>query len=332
MSGKINFIDQIRVVVRSGNGGRGAVHFLRTKYNAKAGPDGGDGGRGGHIYLRANPHLWTLFHLRWRKNIVATDGGNGEKNNAKGADGQDVIVEVPLGTVVRDERTGQIEGEVLSVGEDILWIRGGRGGKGNKFFATAVNRAPTHAQAGQPGYTGTKIIELKLLADVGMVGLPNAGKSTLLSVLSAARPKIGDYPFTTLLPQLGIVKYKDNQSFCLADLPGLIEGAAQGKGLGLRFLRHIERNTVLLFVISCETEDIRDTLRILQNELLEYKQELQHKRQVLALTKSDVICDQRKAEITAQVPPGMPFVMVCAYTTEGLDALKHLLYTTIPPR
>lgn len=244
---KSNFVDQIKIFCRSGHGGAGSRHFLRNKLTAKGGPDGGDGGRGAHIILKGNTQLWTLLHLRYYKNVLAENGENGSGNNSTGRNGKDIIIEVPLGTIARDADTGELEAEILSDGQEIIWMKGGRGGLGNSNFKTATNQAPEYAQPGEPGVEGIKVLELKVLADVGLVGFPNAGKSTLLSVITAAKPKIADYAFTTLIPQLGMVEYRDGKSFCIADLPGIIEGAAEGKGLGHRFLRHIERNSILLF-------------------------------------------------------------------------------------
>ena len=253
-----NFVDHIRIFCRSGKGGAGSSHFERNKMDAMAGPDGGNGGRGGHIILRGNAQLWTLLHMRYYKNVLAKDGDNGVKNNSTGHDGADIIIEVPLGTVARDEETGNKEAEILEDGQEIIWMKGGRGGLGNSNFATPTNQVPEHAQPGEEGVEGWKNLELKVLADVGLVGFPNAGKSTLLSVITAAKPKIANYAFTTLIPQLGMVEYRDQQSFCIADLPGIIEGAAEGKGLGHRFLRHIERNSVLLFLIpACKGHSLK---------------------------------------------------------------------------
>ena len=269
-----NFIDYIRIYCRTGHGGAGSKHFARTKFNATAGPDGGDGGRGANIILKGNAQLWTLLHLRYYKNVIAEDGTGGDKNLMTGRDGKDIIIEVPLGTVAKDEETGAVEAEILEDGQEIVWLKGGRGGLGNKNFATATNQAPDYAQPGESGVEGWKNLELKVLADVGLVGFPNAGKSTLLSVVTAAKPKIADYAFTTLVPQLGIVPYRDNRSFAIADLPGIIEGAAEGKGLGHRFLRHIERNSILLFLIPADSSDHGRDYEILVNELEEYNSEL----------------------------------------------------------
>jgi GTP-binding protein len=286
---KGNFVDYIRIFCRSGKGGAGASHFARTKYNSQAGPDGGNGGQGGHIILKGNSQLWTLLHLRYFKTVLADAGQNGSKNDMSGRDGKDVIIEVPLGTVAIDEETGDQQAEVLEHGQEVIWMRGGRGGLGNGNFATPTNQAPDHAQPGEPGVEGWKFLELKILADVGMVGFPNAGKSTLLSVISAAKPKIADYAFTTLVPQLGMVEYRDGKSFALADLPGIIEGAAEGRGLGHRFLRHIERNSVLLFVIAADSPDLAVEFAILHKELEEYNPELLDKKALIAVSKSDLL-------------------------------------------
>src|SRR5690606_10023309 len=274
---KSNFIDYIRIYCRSGHGGPGSMHFMRTKYNPKAGPDGGDGGRGGHIILRGNKNLWTLLHLRYFKNVHAENGEGGSGNRRTGRSGKDVIIEVPLGTIARDEETGEIEAEILEHGQEVMWIERGKGGVGNARFATATNQAREYAQPGMPGKEGWKLLELKVLADVGLVGLPNAGKSTLLSAVTAAKPKIANYPFTTLTPQLGMVEYRDNRSFCIADLPGIIEGASEGKGLGHRFLRHIERNPVLLFMIPADSNNHKEEFSILLKELEQYNPELLQK-------------------------------------------------------
>ena len=285
---KNNFIDYIRIFCKSGNGGAGSKHFMRTKFNPKAGPDGGNGGRGGHIILKGNIQLWTLLHLRYYKNVIAENGEGGDKNNCTGADGEDIIIEVPLGTIARDEETGKIEAEILEDGQEVIWVSGGRGGLGNANFATATNQAPEYAQPGETGIEAWKTVELKVLADVGLVGFPNAGKSTLLSVITAAKPKIADYAFTTLTPQLGMVEYRDGKSFCIADLPGIIEGAAEGKGLGHRFLRHIERNAALLFVIPADSDDHKKEFEVLLKELEEYNPELFKKNFLLLSVK--VIC------------------------------------------
>src|SRR6201989_1132580 len=290
---------------------------MRTKYNALAGPDGGDGGRGGHIILRGNKNTWTLLSLRYYKNVLAEDGEAGSGNNSSGRFGKDIYIEVPLGTVARDEETGKVEVEILEDGQEIIWIKGGRGGLGNARFATATNQAPEHAQPGEAGSEGWKVLELKVLADVGLVGFPNAGKSTLLSVLTAATPKIADYAFTTLVPQLGMVEYRDGLSFCMADLPGIIEGAAEGKGLGYRFLRHIERNSILLFLIPADSKDHRKEFEILRNELEEYNPEMLQKDFVIAISKSDMLDDELKEAITKELPAGIPHVFISSVTRLG---------------
>src|SRR3982751_2285103 len=289
---KSNFVDQIRIFCRSGHGGAGAKHFMRNKLTAMGGPDGGDGGRGAHIILRGNKNLWTLLHLRYFKNVLAEDGENGSKNNCTGKDGKDIIIEVPLGTIAKNEETGKVEAEILEDGQEIIWLKGGRGGLGNSHFATPTNQAPQHHQPGEAGVEGWKILELKVLADVGLVGFPNAGKSTLLSVITAAKPKMADYAFTTLTPQLGMVEYRDGRSFCVADLPGIIEGAAEGKGLGHRFLRHIERNPVLLFIIPADSQGHKKEFDILVSELEQYNPELLNKQFVIAISKSDMLDEE----------------------------------------
>jgi GTP-binding protein len=329
VSEKNNFIDYIRIFARSGHGGPGASHLMRNKLTAMGGPDGGDGGRGAHIILKGNSNLWTLLHLRYFKNVLAENGERGSKNNCTGKDGEDIIIEVPLGTVARDEETGEIEAEILEDGQEIIWLKGGRGGLGNSNFATPTNQVPDHAQPGEPGVEGWKNLELKVLADVGLVGFPNAGKSTLLSVLTAAKPKIANYAFTTLVPQLGMVEYRDNKSFCIADLPGIIEGAAEGKGLGHRFLRHIERNSALLFLIPADSDDHRKEFEILRNELLEYNPELLQKDFVIAVSKSDMLDDELKKDIIKELPKGIPIVFISSITNKGLTELKDLLWDTL---
>ena len=326
---KGNFVDYIRVFCRSGKGGAGSVHFMRTKFNAHAGPDGGDGGRGAHIILRGNAQLWTLLHLRYYKNILAENGENGSKNNSSGKDGKDIVIEVPLGTVARDEETGEIEAEVLNDGDEVIWVKGGRGGLGNGNFATPTNQTPEYAQPGEMGTEGWKLLELKLLADVGLVGFPNAGKSTLLSVVSAAKPKIANYAFTTLVPQLGMVAYRDNKSFCMADLPGIIEGAAEGKGLGHRFLRHIERNSVLLFLIPADSSDHAKEFDILMNELEQYNPELLHKNIILAISKSDMLDEELKTAIRETLPKNIPNTFISSLTNQGIDTLKDMLWKAL---
>lgn len=326
---KANFVDYIRVFCRSGKGGAGSRHFARTKFNPKAGPDGGDGGRGGHIILRGNEQLWTLLHLRYHKNILAQDGEGGSKNNCTGKEGEDIIIEVPLGTVAIDEETGEPEVEILHHGEEKIWVRGGRGGLGNTNFATPTNQAPDYAQPGEPGVEGWKYLELKILADVGLVGFPNAGKSTLLSTVSAAKPKIADYAFTTLTPQLGIVPYRDNKSFCMADLPGIIEGAAEGKGLGHRFLRHIERNSVLLFLIPADSADHVKEFNILYNELEQYNPELLHKRMIIAISKSDMLDAELKDAIAETLPEDIPHLFISSASNQGIQELKDTLWKAL---
>ena len=324
-----NFVDYIRIFCRSGKGGAGSVHFARTKFNPQAGPDGGDGGRGGHIILRGNTQLWTLLHLRYYKNVHAENGENGSKNNCTGRDGKDIIIEVPLGTIARDEETGEIEAEVLEEGQEVIWLPGGRGGLGNINFKTATNQVPEHAQPGEPGQEGYKLLELKILADVGLVGFPNAGKSTLLSVVSAAKPKIANYAFTTLTPNLGIVSYKEDKSFCMADLPGIIEGAAEGKGLGHRFLRHIERNAVLLFMIPADSADHAKEWQVLYNELEQFNPELLHKRMIIAISKSDMLDEELKEAIGATLPKDVPHTFISSASNQGIDRLKDMLWKAL---
>ncbi len=326
---KTNFIDYIRIFCRSGHGGAGSRHFMRTKFNPHAGPDGGDGGRGGHIILRGNKNLWTLLHLRYFKNVHAENGEGGSGNNRTGRSGKDVIIEVPLGTIGRDELGGEKEVEILEDGQEVIWIKGGRGGLGNARFATATNQAPEYAQPGEPGIEATKILELKVLADVGLVGFPNAGKSTLLSVMTAAKPKIADYAFTTLTPQLGMVEYRNGQSFCIADLPGIIEGASEGKGLGHRFLRHIERNPVLLFLIPADSSNHKAEFDTLVNELRQYNSELLHKQFIIAVSKADMLDDELKSAIVNELPANFPVVFISSVTHKGIAELKDLLWQTL---
>jgi GTP-binding protein len=329
MSEKNNFIDYIRVFCRSGHGGAGSKHFMRNKLTAMGGPDGGDGGRGGHVILRGNKNTWTLLHLRYFKNVLAEDGENGSKNNCTGRTGKDIIIDVPLGTVARDEVSGHTQAEILEDGQEIIWLKGGRGGLGNSNFATPTNQAPEHSQPGEDGEEGWKILELKVLADVGLVGFPNAGKSTLLSVVTAATPKIASYAFTTLTPQLGMVEYRDGRSFCIADLPGIIEGAAEGKGLGHRFLRHIERNPVLLFMIPADSNDHKKEYDILLNELKEYNPELLHKQFIIAISKSDMLDEELRLAIEQELPKHIPHIFISSVTQKGLTELKDLLWKTL---
>ena len=329
MSERNNFIDYIRIFCHSGHGGAGARHLMRNKLTAKGGPDGGDGGRGGHIILKGNAQLWTLLHLRYFKNVIAEDGEGGSKNNCTGKDGKDIIIEVPLGTIARDEETGKVEAEILTDGQEIILAKGGRGGLGNSNFATPTNQVPEHAQPGEDGIEDWKQIELKVLADVGLVGFPNAGKSTLLSVITAAKPKIANYAFTTLTPQLGMVAYRDNRSFCIADLPGIIEGAAEGKGLGHRFLRHIERNAVLLFIIPSDSNDHKKEFEILKNELAEFNPELLQKEFIIAISKSDLLDQELTDAIVKELPKNIPHIFISSATQKNLVELKDLLWKAL---
>jgi GTPase len=326
---KSNFVDQIRIFARSGHGGAGIKHFRRDKLTAFGGPDGGDGGRGGHIVLKGNSNLWTLLHLRYYKNVLAEDGERGSDNNSTGRSGKDIIIEVPLGTIARDEITGEKEAEILEDGQEIIWLPGGKGGLGNTNFKTPTNQAPEHAQPGLPGVEGWKVLELKVLADVGLVGFPNAGKSTLLSVITAAKPKIASYAFTTITPNLGMVEYRDGKSFCIADLPGIIEGAAEGKGLGHRFLRHIERNSILLFLVPADSKDHKEEFRILVNELEEYNPELLDKQFILAISKSDMLDEELKAAIEKELPKDVPHIFISSATNYNIQQLKDLLWKTL---
>lgn len=290
------------------------------------GPDGGDGGRGAHIILKGNRNLWTLLHLRYYKNVLAEDGEKGGANNSTGRDGKDIIIEVPLGTIARDEESGKEEVEILEDGQEVVWLPGGKGGLGNSHFATATNQAPEYAQPGLPGKEGWKILELKVLADVGLVGFPNAGKSTLLSVITAAKPKIANYAFTTLTPNLGMVEYRDGKSFCIADLPGIIEGASEGKGLGHRFLRHIERNSLLLFLIPADSNNHKKEFDILVNELNQYNPELLHKQFIIGISKSDMLDEELTNEIKKELPQDVPHIFISSVTQKGITALKDLLW------
>ena len=331
-----NFIDYVKIYCRSGKGGAGCMHLHRAKYLPKGGPDGGDGGKGGSVILRGNRNLWTLLHLKYQKHIMATDGGKGGQSRSFGKDGEDKIIEVPCGTVVYDGETGEYICEVKAHDERVVLLKGGRGGLGNWHFRTATNQAPRYAQPGEPAQERTVIMQLKVLADVGLVGFPNAGKSTLLSVVSAAKPEIADYPFTTLTPQLGIVSYRDGRSFCMADIPGIIEGASEGKGLGLRFLRHIERNAVLLFMVPATSEDIQGEYRILLRELEKYNPELLSKARILAISKMDVPrVDEEGNELpeidfdALQKALEIPIIPISSLTNEGIDELKDQLWTEL---
>lgn len=331
-----NFIDYVKIYCRSGKGGAGCMHLHRAKYLPKGGPDGGDGGKGGSVILRGNRNLWTLLHLKYQKHIMATDGGKGGQSRSFGKDGEDKIIEVPCGTVVYDGETGEYICEVKAHDERVVLLKGGRGGLGNWHFRTATNQAPRYAQPGEPAQERTVIMQLKVLADVGLVGFPNAGKSTLLSVVSAAKPEIADYPFTTLTPQLGIVSYRDGRSFCMADIPGIIEGASEGKGLGLRFLRHIERNAVLLFMVPATSEDIQGEYKILLRELEKYNPELLSKARILAISKMDVPrVDDEGNELpkidfdVLQKALEIPVIPISSLTNEGIDELKDQLWTEL---
>lgn len=324
-----NFIDYVKILCRSGKGGAGSRHFHRAKYIPKGGPDGGDGGRGGHIILRGNSHMWTLLPLRYQRHVFATNGQSGGAGRSTGKDGEDRIIDVPVGTAVFDADTGGFLCEITKDKEEVKLLRGGKGGLGNWHFATSTNRAPRYAQPGQPAIEKSVVLELKLLGDVGLVGFPNAGKSTLLSAISAAKPKIGDYPFTTMEPSLGIVNYRGDKSFVMADIPGIIEGASEGKGLGLRFLRHIERNAVLLFLIPADSDDIKRDYGILLNELREFNPDLADKGRVLAISKSDMLDDELRDEMAKELPEGVPAVFISAVTGQGLTELKDLLWREI---
>jgi GTP-binding protein len=321
-----NFIDYVKINVRSGAGGPGALHFRREKHVEKGGPDGGDGGRGGHVILKGTTQVWTLLHLKYTKHIRAFDGKGGEGGRRKGADGKDIILEVPLGTIARDVETGEQLLEITEDGQEVILMKGGRGGLGNDHFKSSTNQTPQHAQTGDPAVESWIILELKVLADVGLVGFPNAGKSTLLSVVSAARPEIADYPFTTLVPNLGVVDYRNYKSFVMADIPGIIEGASQGKGLGLRFLRHIERNSILLFMIPADSEDVEAEYNTLINELQLYNPSLLDKSRLLAITKTDMIMDEEREEIIKKLPKGISCTFISSLTQEGIDLLKDKIW------
>ena len=320
-----NFVDYVKICCRSGKGGAGSAHLYRAKYIPKGGPDGGDGGRGGHIILKGNKQLWTLLHLKYKKHVIADPGENGSGNQSSGLMGKDCIIEVPLGTIARDAETGLVECEVTTDGEMVVLLPGGRGGQGNQHFKSSTNQTPRYAQPGEPGKEEWKILELKILADVGLVGFPNAGKSTLLSKVSAAKPEIADYPFTTLVPNLGIVAYRDDKSFVMADIPGIIEGAHEGKGLGVRFLRHIERNSILLFLVPADSNDIKKEYNILLNELKQFNPDLLHKERILAISKSDLVDDELKADIKKHLPK-VSYLFISSHTGEGLLKLKDLIW------
>lgn len=323
-----NFIDYVKIHCRSGKGGAGSRHFRREKYEAKGGPDGGDGGRGGHIILRGDKNLWTLLHLKYKRHIKAGHGEAGGESRSTGAEGEDTYVDVPLGTIAKDPETGEILFEITEHGEEHILIAGGRGGKGNDHFKSSTNQAPMYAQPGGDSEEGWRVLELKVLADVGLVGFPNAGKSTLLSVLSAAKPEIADYPFTTIVPNLGMVPYRDYRSFVMADIPGIIEGAHEGRGLGIRFLRHIERNSVLLFVIAADSDDINKEYKTLLNEITQFNPELLDKNRILAISKSDLLDDELRAEIEKDLPK-VSYLFISSVAEQGLMELKDMIWEKI---
>ncbi|MGA0384384.1 MAG: GTPase ObgE [Flavobacteriaceae bacterium] len=327
-----NFVDYVKIHVVSGNGGKGSTHLHREKYVAKGGPDGGDGGRGGHVVLRTNTNLWTLVSFKFKQHFKAGHGEHGSKNRSTGADGEDVFIDVPLGTVVRDAETNEVLTELTEENQEFCAAEGGLGGRGNWHFKTPTNQTPRYAQPGIPGYEKQLLLELKVLADVGLVGFPNAGKSTLLSVLTSAKPKIADYPFTTLKPNLGIVEYRDFRSFVIADIPGIIEGASEGKGLGHYFLRHIERNSILLYVIAADADDVADEYRILKAELIKYNPDLLDKRQVIAISKSDLLDDELKTELSESIKEdfkGIPHLFISSVAQQNLNTLKDLLWNEL---
>jgi GTP-binding protein len=324
-----NFVDYVKIFCRSGSGGAGSSHFRKEKFAEFGGPDGGNGGRGGHIILRANSNLWTLLHLRFKRHIFAENGQGGSGALKTGSDGKDQIIEVPLGTVAKDPETGEILCEITEKDQEVILFEGGKGGLGNTEFKTSTNRAPRYSQPGIEGIEASVILELKILADVGLVGFPNAGKSTLLSVVSAAKPEIADYPFTTLVPNLGIVSYRDDKSFVMADIPGIIEGAAEGRGLGHRFLRHIERNSILLFMIPADTKNIKKEFEILLNELQKYNPELLDKNRILAITKSDLIDNELEQLLQPELPNGIETVFISSVTNKNIDKLKDLIWKNI---
>jgi GTP-binding protein len=326
-----NFVDYVKICCRSGKGGQGSTHMLRDKTTSKGGPDGGEGGRGGHVIIRGNSHLWTLLHLKYQRHVIAEHGEAGSGNRKHGADGKDQVIEVPLGTLVKDAETGEVQAEITEHGQEIIATPGGRGGLGNDHFKSSTNQSPRYAQPGEDGLEEWKIVELKLLADVGLVGFPNAGKSTLLSVVSAAKPEIADYPFTTLRPNLGMVSYRGDRSFVMADIPGIIEGAAEGKGLGLRFLRHIERNPVLLFLVPADADDIPAEYQTLRRELEKYNPELMDKQHILAVSKCDMLDDELEAELRAELAQHLdePPLFFSSVAQKGLQPLKDAIWKAI---
>ena len=327
-----NFVDYVKIHCAAGHGGAGSAHLHRSRLTAKGGPDGGDGGRGGNVYLRGNDQMWTLLHLKYKRHIKAGRGGNGSSNNSFGDDGEDQFIEVPLGTVAKDAETGEELFEITKHGEEVILRKGGLGGRGNSWFKNSVRQTPRYAQPGTEGEEGWNILELKVLADVGLVGFPNAGKSTLLSVISAAKPKIANYPFTTLVPNLGIVSYRDDRSFVMADIPGIIEGASEGKGLGLRFLRHIERNSTLLFLVPADADDIAAEYSILLKELETYNPELLDKDRLLSISKSDMLDEELKEEVKKTLPKGVKTVFFSSVAQQGLTNLKDLIWSQLNAR
>ncbi len=324
-----NFIDYVKIYCKSGHGGAGSAHFYRARGIPKGGPDGGDGGRGGHVIIRGNKQMWTLLHLKYRKHVHAEKGENGSKNDRHGADGPDIYLDVPLGTLAKDPETGEVLFEITEEGQEEILMQGGRGGKGNAFFKSSTNQTPLNAQPGEDIAEGWRILELKVLADVGLVGFPNAGKSTFLSVISAAKPEIADYPFTTLVPNLGLVEYRNYQSFVVADIPGIIEGAAEGKGLGTRFLRHIERNSLLLFMVPADAPDHAKQYKILVDELKRYNPELLDKKRILAITKADMLDAELEAEITKELPKKVPHIFISAISGKNITELKDQLWQAL---
>ncbi len=320
-----NFVDYVKIFCRSGKGGAGSTHLRREKFVAMGGPDGGDGGRGGHIIVRGNRNTWTLLHLKYKRHVFAGHGENGSKQRSTGADGEDRTIEVPLGTIAKDAETGEVLFEITEHDQEQILVKGGRGGLGNWNFKSATNQTPRYAQPGEDGIEMAAILELKVLADVGLVGFPNAGKSTLLSVVSAAKPEVADYPFTTLVPNLGIVSYRDHQSFAMADIPGIIEGASEGKGLGIRFLRHIERNSILLFLVPADAEDIKQEYQILLNELKQYNPELLDKGRMLAISKCDMLDEELMEEIKSDLPD-LPYVFISSVANKGITELKDMIW------
>lgn len=324
-----NFIDYVKIYCKSGRGGKGSTHLLRNRMTSKGGPDGGDGGRGGHVIVRGNSQMWTLLPLKYQKHIKASSGENGAGQEKTGANGEDRYIDVPLGTVVKDEETGKVLFEITEEGEEKILVKGGRGGQGNVHFKSSTFQTPRYAQPGEDPLEGWFILELKVLADVGLVGFPNAGKSTLLSVVSAAKPEIANYPFTTLVPNLGMVNYRDYRSFVMADIPGIIEGASEGKGLGYRFLRHIERNALLLFMVPADTDDYQREYEILLNELVVYNPELADKNRILAITKSDMLDEEMQAEIELQLPKDIPHIFISSVTGQNIMALKDKIWSAL---